>query len=86
MKNKTTGWIAAIIILICPALPLAHCHAQTNPPTPAVELGFPVNPSPAWMDKTATDVSVVLGDFGVPATPQEIKGKINLWHTQYWFR
>ena len=50
-------------------------HAQTNAPSMA---GIPANPTPAWMDKTSGDISSVLGDFGVPATPQEIKGLLGL--------
>ena len=69
--------IAAIFYLAA-----SKCHSQTNPPAPipapVAAPGFPENPSPAWMDKTATDVSAVLGDFGVPATPQEIKGLLGL--------
>ena len=73
----TLGWLLIVAAIFY--LAVAKCHSQTNLPTPTpVTAGFPDNPSPAWMDKTATDLSAVMNDFGVPVTPQAIKGLLGL--------
>ena len=77
----TLVWLFIIAAIFY--LAVQRCHSQTNQvaatPAPYVtSAGFPENPSPAWMDKTASDVSAVLNDFGVPVTPQAIKGLLGL--------
>ena len=75
--NKTKLLAIGLSLLCVGFLTIQIIHAQTNPTAPATQ-GIPDNPTPAWMDKTASDISSVLGDFGVPATPQEIKGLLGL--------
>ena len=75
MKNAFVVFlfiIAALLLVLC----ALNANAQTNPPAPTWIV--PANPTPAWMDKTSGDISSVLGDFGIPATPQEIKGMLGL--------
>ena len=67
MKIKSIILIAALAV----CLPVA---AQTNVPA---QPSIPQS-TPEWMDKTSGDISSVLGDFGIPATPQEIKGLLGL--------
>jgi hypothetical protein len=71
--------IAAIALLALTILTAVRAGAQTNTigSAPAVpQITF--NPTPAWMDKTSCDISSLLGDFGIPATPQQIKGLLGL--------
>jgi len=70
------------IMGICLAFCLVgQAFGQTNP-APASTLNpqpsTTSEPSPAWLDKTSTDASALLGDFGVTVSSQEIRGLLSL--------